>query len=168
MYTYINSWHYLRLLIFVGSFIWTRATILSINTLPVEYCLHQHLWWGDWFVPEGVLPGFAIEVTLNIDINIEFKSDIIIQAPKIMPYDITQVLTLVPSSISSHLRTSLNTLMDARRRDISHWMSHHSSLRLTVYGFWIGHLESSRKPSFQQFRRCFWIIDQVQAPYKEL
>ncbi len=31
-------------------------------------------------MPDGVLPGFAIEMPLSIDVNVEFESDIAIQA----------------------------------------------------------------------------------------
>jgi len=36
----------------------------------------------DWFVPDRVLPGFAIEMPLSIDLNVEFESNIVIQARK--------------------------------------------------------------------------------------
>jgi len=64
-------------------------------------------------VPEMVLPDFAI--ALSIDINIEFKPDIMIQAHKNHNIRYYPGPDLVHSSISSHLRTSLNTLMDARQ-----------------------------------------------------
>ena len=31
-------------------------------------------------MPDRVLPGFAIEMPLRIDVNVEFQSDIVIQA----------------------------------------------------------------------------------------
>jgi len=33
-------------------------------------------------MPDGVLPGFAIEASLSIDVNIEFEPDIMIKACK--------------------------------------------------------------------------------------
>ena len=45
-------------------------------------CLPQHLWWGDWFVPQRVLPGFSIAVTLSIDLKTELKPDMMIHAHK--------------------------------------------------------------------------------------
>jgi hypothetical protein len=33
-------------------------------------------------VPDRVLPGFAIEIPLSIDVNVEFESNIVIQAHK--------------------------------------------------------------------------------------
>jgi len=40
----------------------------------------QPIWWGDRFVPDRVLPGFVIEASLSIDVNIEFEPDIMIKA----------------------------------------------------------------------------------------
>ena len=42
----------------------------------------QCIWRCDRFVPDRILPGFAIETPLSIDINVELESNIVIQARK--------------------------------------------------------------------------------------
>ena len=60
----------------------SSSTSMCFST-SIHRCIQwRPLRWGDWFVPESVLPGFAIGVTLSIDINIEFKPDIMIQGNK--------------------------------------------------------------------------------------
>jgi hypothetical protein len=44
--------------------------------------ISQHIWRRDRFVPDGILSGFAIETPLTIYVNVEFESNIVIQARK--------------------------------------------------------------------------------------
>jgi len=44
--------------------------------------LPQRVRRGDRFMPDRVLPGFAIEAASSIDVNIEFEPDVMIKARK--------------------------------------------------------------------------------------